>query len=336
MEARASGDEKPVFVHDEGDLRKYRTETPNMVLDMGLDPYTGWLYTHIKRIAGDRGVCDGGTRSLARIAGMSPGKVSECKGILKEKGLIRVVEHPRQSGLSDEIYVVNIWRRNFEHFDAAVDAAGARRMADRGRPEEPAEPRSQDEHPPVHVVNAARTACSCGEHPCSCGEHKKERISTSKETSPSGDAKKPPASSSTQGTRKRIKRLTDEEAERRWEELCGSDPHGGDLGKLAELLAAENSTGAVAITKVWNDLVERFVKTRERHPGISEEAWAYGFDRAIARPAPNIGYVLKAAKGHVPEKRPVGAGAGKGVEDGADRRDSAGYTKDYEFLFGED
>ena len=321
MEAKAT------FVHDEGDLRKYRTETPNMVLDMGLDPYTGWLYTHIKRIAGDRGVCDGGTRTLARIAGMSPGQVSKSKGILKERGLIRVVEHPRESGLADEIYVTNIWRRNFEHFDDAVGDEGGFRRADRGREKEPDDTRSRDEHPPVHVVNTAQTACSCHEHPCSCGEHKKERISLTKETSPNGDAKKPPASSS----RERIKRLTDTEATRRWEALCRSDPRGKDLRKLAELLAAENSTGSVAITRVWNELGERYVRTRARHD-LSEDAWAYGFEAAIARPAPNIGYVMKAAQGYVPERRAVG----RGVGDGADRPDSAGYTDDYEFLFGED
>lgn len=73
-------------------------------------------------------------------------------------------------------------------------------------------------------------------------------------------------------------------------------------------MAAENSTGAVAITKVWNDLGDRYLKTTERHD-LTEEAWAFGFERAIANLAPNIGYVLKAAKNHVPERRPVGAAA---------------------------
>ena len=302
MEAKAT------FVHDEGDLRKYRTETPNMVLDMGLDPYTGWLYTHIKRIAGDRGVCDAGVRTLAKLAGMSVGRVAKSLKILRESGLIRVVTHPRESGLADEIYVTNIWRRNFEHFDAAVGDEGGFRRADRGREKEPDDTRSRDEHPPVHVVNTAQTACSCHEHPCSCGEHKKKRISLTKETSPNGDAKKPSTSSSRSGPRKKIKRLTDEEAERRWQSLCREDPRGRDLQKMAELMAAENSTGAVAITKVWNDLGDRYLKTTERHD-LTEEAWAFGFERAIANLAPNIGYVLKAAKNHVPERRPVGAAA---------------------------
>lgn len=301
MEARS---DKTVFVHDEGDLRKYRTETPNMVLDMELDPYTGWLYTHIKRIAGDRGVCDAGVRTLAKIAQMSVGRVHKSLKVLETRGLIRVVTHPRESGLAGEVYVVNIWRRNFEHFDAAVANNEGVRRADRG----PSGTRSCDEHPPVHVVNTAQTACSCGEHPCSCGEHKKEPLSTSEETSPDGDAKKPAASFPNRAPRKRVKRLTEEEAEQRWEELCGSDRHGGDLRKLAELLASENSTGAVAITRVWNELGDRYLATRARHD-LSEEAWAYGFDRAIARPAPNIGYVLKAAKGFVPDRRPVGAAA---------------------------
>ncbi len=416
-----SPSDNTTFVVDEGDLRKYRTETPNMVLDMGLDPYTGWLYTHIKRIAGDRGVCDGGTSYLAKVARMSRGQVSKSKGILEKRGLIRVKTHPPQSGLADEIYVSNIWRGNFEHFDGPQRSRPETRSPDeqgdacepsprlarpagrassapqsgggpngaqiartceeitqgplesclaalpsspslrerlaksagspaaltttlsqllreaergditldssargviRGSIEQLADPVHLTNTPPVHVVNTAKTACSCGERPCSCGERKKEPLSSLGETRPNGRAKKPRASF----PRRRIAKLTDEEAERRWEELCGEDPHGGSLRRLASLLAAENAGGEVAITRVWNELGDRYLRTRERVE-LPEAAWAYGFERAIARPAPNIGWVVKAARSYEPGGGPkVGAGSPAGCRARSDADyDEAGY-----------
>lgn len=284
------------FVVDEGDLRKYRTEVPNMIYDMNLDPYTGWLYSHIKRIAGDSGICERGTRSLAEVTGMSMGQVVKSKQILKKKKLIRVVEHPPKSGLADEIYVTNIWRKNFEHFDA----------------EKPAETRSPHEHPPVHVANTPR---SPHEHPCSPGERKKEPLYVHKErrsnerpknpedSSPS--AEKPPNS-------KRVEKLSPEEAGRRFSELCEGDPNGGNLGEMAELLAEENATGKVAATKVWRELGARYLRTKARE-SLSDEAWAYGFEQALARAAPNIGYALKAAKGYNPDLPMAAAGTSRGT-----------------------
>lgn len=164
---------------------------------------------------------------------------------------------------------------------------------------------------------------------------RKEVSKEPKETSPKGDAKK----SGTSPPRLRVKRLSDEEAEERFAELCRGDPHGESLRTLSELLAEENDSGQVQITKVWREIGERYLKKRSEG-GISEEAWAYGFDQAISRHAPNIGYVHSAANGYRRTRRPAGAGAGagagKGVEDGADRQDFAGYTDDYEFLFGSD
>jgi hypothetical protein len=44
---------------DESDLKKYRTEIPNMIFDIGLTPYEVALYGHFKRVCGAEkgGVC---------------------------------------------------------------------------------------------------------------------------------------------------------------------------------------------------------------------------------------------------------------------------------------
>lgn len=255
----------PTFVVDEGDLRKYRTETPNMVLDMDLGPYEGWLYQHLKRIAGDSGVCWRGTQALARITKMSTGAVSKAKLELQKRGLITVQPGDGRKGEADEIRITNIWRRNFEHFDNS---------------------HGQSPSPEPEV------------YPPSPGEHKKE-LSTSTETSPKGDAKKPTASPTPRRHRGKVKKLSEEEIEERWEALCASDPHGDDLRKLAELLAAENKTGEVSVGRLWNELGERYLKNRQRED-LSEEAWSYGFEIAISRQKPSIGYVMPCARGYRP------------------------------------
>lgn len=264
------------FVVDEGDLRKYRTEIPNMVLDMGLDPYTLTLYGVLKRIAGDTGVCWAGTRFLAKAANMSVGMVVKCKAELVRRGLIRVVEHPRESGLADDIHIADVWPANFEHFACAKTA----------------KPRSSREHPPVHAANTPRSS----------REHKKKPSEQrTKETSPNGDAKKPAPASSSRG-RKTVSKLSEDEAERHWNAVCQEDPNGDSLRRMAQLLAAERKRGQVAITTVWSKLGERYQKARKRET-LSEKAWAHGFDEAISREKPSIRYVLVCAQGYRPDRR---------------------------------
>jgi hypothetical protein len=278
--------ENALFVADEGDLRKYRTETPNVIYDMGLGPREGWLYSHLKRIAGDSGVCWKGTKALAEIAGMSTGAVSEAKKALAERGLIRVAEGDRKKGEADEIRIVNIWRRNFRHFDNA---------------EEPAEQ-------PLQIMNAPFQTPSLSEHTPSNNETKKEPLELLQETPPDGGAKKPvvPTASSPPKSpkKKRVAALDDVEAERLFAELCDLDPNGGALRDLARLLAEENATGRVAITRVWREIGDRYAKARAapQNAGISEEAWAYGFGEAVSRGKPNVGYVQSAARGYRPPR----------------------------------
>ena len=104
-------------VIDAGDLRKYRTEIPNIVDDMGLSVYAFRLYVHLKRVAGDSGRCFQGRRKMAEVCGMSPAMVTNAKRELVERGLIQIAEAGRaETNTADTIVIVDVWRENFAAF----------------------------------------------------------------------------------------------------------------------------------------------------------------------------------------------------------------------------
>lgn len=150
--------ERESIVLEEGDLRKYRIELPNLIDDMELSPYELRLYVHIKRRAGAGvgGTCREGTRRMAAICKMSVGQVSQAKESFKKAGLIKI-----KPGIGpnspDVITIKDIWPKNFQTY-AKV---GARSSDERG----------------VHTVNRVfieRTQrCSPGERK-NKHEYKKE------------------------------------------------------------------------------------------------------------------------------------------------------------------
>lgn len=103
-------------VIDAGDLRKYRTEIPNMVDDMGLSVYAFRLYAHLKRVAGQDGVCYQGKRKIAEVCNMSAGMVTKAKRELVDAGLIVIDAGNAAERRPDHITIVDIWRKNFETF----------------------------------------------------------------------------------------------------------------------------------------------------------------------------------------------------------------------------
>jgi len=91
------------------DLRKYRTELPNLIDDMKLDPYAFRLLVHYYRI----GNCWESTRTTAKLCQMSVGKVSETRRILARKKLIHLED---EGSGTLKIHVVDIWPQNFSHY----------------------------------------------------------------------------------------------------------------------------------------------------------------------------------------------------------------------------
>lgn len=73
-----------VTTTDDGQGRKYWTQVPNIVLDLGLRPIPLALYLHLKRVAGDTSFSDETTRQLADRLECSPMAVSKALVILAE------------------------------------------------------------------------------------------------------------------------------------------------------------------------------------------------------------------------------------------------------------
>jgi hypothetical protein len=102
--------------------RKFRTEIPNIVDDLNLDPYEYRLYGHIRRVAGERGECYQTTPTLAEACGMSEGKISEAKKSLAKRraelgGRALITIHERAGHAKKRkghtITVVDIWPVNY-------------------------------------------------------------------------------------------------------------------------------------------------------------------------------------------------------------------------------
>lgn len=79
--------EQNIF-YDDSDLRKYRTELPNLA-DDDMDPFQYRLYAHYKRVCGaNGGTCWESVRTTAKKCQMSPDKVTDARNWLEQNGWI--------------------------------------------------------------------------------------------------------------------------------------------------------------------------------------------------------------------------------------------------------
>jgi hypothetical protein len=104
---------------DESDLKKYRTEIPNMIFDIGLTPYEVALYGHFKRVCGAEpgGMCWKSVSTLSKETGMSAGRVSEARAELARRGLIHM-RQPKGPGTGVTVTIVDIWPQNMVQYSA--------------------------------------------------------------------------------------------------------------------------------------------------------------------------------------------------------------------------
>lgn len=95
-------------IEHSSDLRKYRTELPNLYDDSDLDPYEFRLLAHYVR----RGDCYEGVRATSKFCKMSIGKVVSTRESLREKGFITTLSG--KPGFDTiVIEVVDMWDKNF-------------------------------------------------------------------------------------------------------------------------------------------------------------------------------------------------------------------------------
>jgi hypothetical protein len=92
------------------DEKKFRTEIPNIVDDLGLDPHERALYVHYKRACGGND-CEWieSVRITAQRTKMSIGQASQARNRLVERGLIQTI---RKGNDGTAIRVINIWDLN--------------------------------------------------------------------------------------------------------------------------------------------------------------------------------------------------------------------------------
>jgi hypothetical protein len=116
-------------------LRRFFFQVPNIVLELGLSPHELALYCAIRRTAGESGLCYRSGKNLAKLSGISTGKVSQAKRRLARpflwlnlKPLISINERPSRHGGKAHhcISVVDIWKDNDHYFAVAFPDARSR------------------------------------------------------------------------------------------------------------------------------------------------------------------------------------------------------------------
>jgi Helix-turn-helix domain len=103
-------------VEDESGDRRYFTQIPNIIFELGMSREAMWLYVHLKRVAGDSGECFQSLNTLAKKTLTSKPTLIKAKAELVRYGLIRVRQAER-GDKPDVITIRNIWKRNILHFD---------------------------------------------------------------------------------------------------------------------------------------------------------------------------------------------------------------------------
>lgn len=103
------------IINDLSDLRKYRTELPNLYDDADLDVYEFRLLSHYKRV----GRCTESTSTTAKKCKMSTGMVSQSRQSLAVKGWITLEKVEIPEGFSYVINVVDRWIENFAQYSGS-------------------------------------------------------------------------------------------------------------------------------------------------------------------------------------------------------------------------
>jgi len=103
-------------IRDEGDIRKYYTQIPNMIIDMDLSLSAFKLYIYLKKVAGERGSCFQSTETLIKRCRLSENTIIKAKRELEGIGLITISKrkHPKNGYFYHIITIENIWKENVD------------------------------------------------------------------------------------------------------------------------------------------------------------------------------------------------------------------------------
>ena len=110
------GNRTEIVIDESGD-KKYFTQIPNIVDELGLSPLEECLYFFYKRHSyKGGGAVEIGVRDLMNRFGCGAKAIRKAKGKLVELGLIDVESFPKADSRPDRVTVLDIWERNFEFF----------------------------------------------------------------------------------------------------------------------------------------------------------------------------------------------------------------------------
>ena len=104
-------------IQDLGSLHHYRTEIPNIIFRMNLDPWVFKAYCVFKMTAGDRSSCFKSNSTLSDEIGCSIPTLIKLKGELADLGLITIQKRHHENGgsMPDLIQIVDIWAQNMDY-----------------------------------------------------------------------------------------------------------------------------------------------------------------------------------------------------------------------------
>src|SRR5262245_56793728 len=110
-------------IQEHSDLRRYRTEIPNIVDDLGLTQTAFRLYGHYKRVAGPSGICFESVRTIVAKCRMSIGSVVNAREELSRNrdelggnSLITVSRHSANGKDHINVRVNDIWDSNIKRY----------------------------------------------------------------------------------------------------------------------------------------------------------------------------------------------------------------------------
>lgn len=90
-------------------------------------------------------------------------------------------------------------------------------------------------------------------------------------------------------------KVTDSEAEAKWEALLENNPNADVLADFAEFRASQNRNGEIKLATLWRQIGDAYSKAQ-----ASSEALRFGLEEAIRREKPSIRYALAVARNYQP------------------------------------
>src|SRR5690348_11438162 len=113
-----------IKVQDLSSNHKYRTELPNIIFKIGINPNLIGVYAALKQCAGDYGNCTKSEKTLSEELGVTPKTLRSWINQLSEinpklsKPLIIIQKRISECGDRDthSISIIDIWPENFKYF----------------------------------------------------------------------------------------------------------------------------------------------------------------------------------------------------------------------------